>query len=231
MSEVKKLHEKHRDRVRNRFIRERSLENFEEHQVLELLLFYAVPRRDTNELAHRLINEYGSLYNLMNASPESIEKRCKVSKNTAVLISMIPSLTRKFLTSGNKELDQILAYSVACKYFGGLMVGQDYESFYMICLDLNKYVKKIVKISDGTRSQTPVVMEVIMEHAIMYGTTFVLIGHNHPSGNKLPSSTDLEATSVIQEALNYVNVKLLDHIIVCGDEFYSFAQNNCCNLG
>lgn len=227
----KNLHANHRGRVRSRFIKDGNLDSFEQHQVLELLLFYAVPRRDTNELAHRLINEYGSLYNLMNSKPEDIIKRCKVSEVTAVLISMIPHLSRKFLNSAwegnNPTLDN---YSDVATYFESLLIGKSNESFYMLCLDINKKLKKAIKISDGTSNSAPIYLEKVVSDALLYNSSFVIIGHNHPNGTPKPSSADITVTNRIVNVFEPLGIKVLDHIIVCGKTNYSFAQKGLCHL-
>ena len=226
------LHANHRKRVRARFIKDGNLDNFEEHQILELLLFYSVLRRDTNELAHKLLIEYGSLYNLMNARPEEIEKRCKVSQTTAVLISMIPHLCRRFLGSAldNNNLE-INSFNIAYEHLKSLLVGKQFESFYMLCLNLNKKLIKSVKISDGVTSSTPVYMEKIVADALLFNSSFIIIGHNHPNGNNRPSNADVEVTMKIVNALSHVNIKVLDHIIICGTEdSFSFAKKGLCNL-
>ncbi len=228
---TKNLHANHRQRVRARFIKDGNLDSFEPHQVLELLLFYAVPRRDTNELAHKLLNEYGSLYTLMNARPEDIVKRCKVSEQTAVLISMIPYVCRKFLGSAlDNEKICIDSFSLAHNYFESVLAGQPFESFYMLCLDLNKRLKKIVKISEGVTSSSPVYMEKVVGDALLHNASFVIIGHNHPNGSKRPSSADVDVTMKITNALLHVNIRVLDHIIICGDDCFSFARKGLCNL-
>ena len=225
------LHKNHRKRVRERFKKDNDLDSFEEHQVLELLLFYAIPRRDTNELAHKMINEFGSLYNLMNANPDEIEKRCKVSEQTSVLITMIPHICIKFLLSKiNSENIVINSFSIAKNYLEALLAGKPFESFYMMCLDMNKRLKKVVKISDGNSNSSPIYMEKVVGDAILYKSSFVIIGHNHPSGNQNPSNADLEVTRQIVNALLYVNIKVLDHIIICGETNFSFAKKNLCNL-
>ncbi len=227
----KNLHANHRKRVRARFIKDGNLDSFEEHQVLELLLFYCVPRRDTNELAHKLLNEYGSLYTLMNAKPEDIMKRCKVSETTAVLISMVPHLTRKFLSSGlHNDKPTINSFNIASSYFEAVLLGKPLESFYMLCLDLNKRLRKIVQISDGVINNTHIYMEKVVGDALLHNSSFVIIGHNHPNGNNRPSNADVEVTIKISNALSHVGIKVLDHIIVCGDNNFSFAKKGLCNL-
>ena len=225
------LHKNHRQRVRNRFIKDGNLDSFEQHQVLELLLFYAIPRRDTNEMAHKLLNEYGSLYTIMNAKPEDIVKRCKVSEQTAVLISMIPHVARKFLGSAlDGEKSCIDSFNKAYRYFEAVLSGQIFESFYMLCLDLNKRFKKLIKISDGISNSAPVYMEKVVGDALLHNSSFVIIGHNHPNGNNKPSSADVEVTMRITNALAHIDIKVLDHIIICGDEHFSFAKKGLCSL-
>lgn len=227
----KNIHNNHRQRVRARFIREGDLDTFEEHQVLEMLLFYAIPRKDTNELAHKLINEYGNLFTLMNAKPEDIMKRCKVSETTAVLISMIPYVCRKFLSSGlNSENPIIDNFNMAKSYFEAVLAGKRFESFYMICLDLNKRLKKVIKISDGVSNSAPIYIEKLVEDALLHNTSFLIVGHNHPSGTMKPSSADLEVTMKIISACNSINITVLDHIIVCGEDSFSFAKKGLCGL-
>ena len=228
----KNLHTNHRQRVRARFIRDGDLDSFEEHQVLEMLLFYAVPRKDTNELSHRLLNEYGSLFNLMNAKPEEIMKRCKISETTAVLISMIPFVCRKFLASGlDSDKPLISDFNIAKSYFEAALAGQPFESFYMICLDLNKKLKKVVKISDGVSNSAPIYIEKIISDALLYNSAFLIIGHNHPSGTPNPSIADLDVTMKIVNACMPLNIRILDHIIVCGEDSFSFAKKGLCGLG
>lgn len=227
----KNLHNNHRQRVRARFIREGDLDTFEEHQVLEMLLFYAIPRKDTNELAHKLINEYGNLFTLMNAKPQDIMKRCKVSETTAVLISMIPYVCRKFLSSGlNSENPIIDNFNIAKSYFEAVLAGKRFESFYMICLDLNKRLKKVVKISDGVSNSAPIYIEKVVEDALLHNSAFIIVGHNHPSGTMKPSGSDLEVTMKIISACNHINITVLDHIIICGEEAFSFAKKGFCGL-
>ncbi len=226
----KNIHVGHRERVRKRFLEEGSLDNFEYHQILELLLFYAIPRKDTNELAHKLINDYGSFHALLDASPEDIMKRCSVSESTAVLISIIPCIFKKYLKSKWTRNEVIGRPTVAYKYFQAMLIGQITESFYMLCLDINKRLIKSVKISDGNVTQSYIYVDRVVETALLHKSSFVIIGHNHPAGSMKPSSPDVNATIKIREALKNVNIALLDHIIICDDKYFSFAEKELCNL-
>ena len=132
-SKPKNLHSGHRERVRKRFIKEGSFDNFEYHQILEFILFYSIKQQDTNELAHKMLNEYGSFHALMDASPEDIMKRCKVSEVTAVLITMFPPIIKKYLQSKWTRNEIIDSPKLAYKYFESLLMGRGNESFYMLC--------------------------------------------------------------------------------------------------
>lgn len=228
--ENKNLHVDHRKRVRERFIKDGNLDSFEFHQIIELLLFFTVPRRDTNELAHKLINEYGSFHNLLNAKPEDLMRRCKVSETTAVMLSMIPHLSRRYLNSRwdkNVVIDNSI---ISSEYFASLLLGQPYESFYMLYLDIRKRLTKAVKISDGNNRESYIYVDKIVDYSLLHRACFVVMGHNHPSGTLKPSPADIRATEKVIEALKIINVRLLDHIIVCGENNYSFAEKKLLNL-
>lgn len=224
------IHKGHRQRVKARFIKDGNLDSFEYYQILELLLFYAYPMKDTNEIAHKLIEEYGSFHNLLNAKPEDIVKRCGVTENVAVLISMMPHIARRYLNSAWDKNVKIDSFSVASEYFNSMLAGESYESFCMLCLDANKRLKKAVKLSEGNVGGAHIYIENVIEKALLYKASFVIIGHNHPSGTMKPSKSDMEATMSIKNALYTIKVPVLDHIIVCGEQNYSFALNNLCNL-
>lgn len=229
---ISEVHKGHRKRVRARFIKDGNLDSFEYHQVLELLLFYAVPRKDTNVLAHRLLAEYGSFHALLNAKPEELMKRCSLPETAAVLITMIPHIARKYLNSSwTKDNSNVISsLGAANEYFNSILAGKPLESFYMLCLDINKRIKRCVKISDGSSNSTPVYIDNVVSDALLYKASFVIIGHNHPSGTLKPSANDVAVTQAIKNALEPIGIKVLDHIIVCGEENFSFARKGLCNL-
>lgn len=227
----KSFHAGHRERVRKRFINDGNLDSFEQHQVLELLLFYAIPRRDTNEIAHKILQEFGSLHTLMNAKPHDIMKRCKLSESTAVLISSIPHIARKFLNSAwQGEKIKMDNFSIVSSYLESLLVGIPFECFYILCLDTHKNLKKASKISDGNVNSSPVYIDRVVSEALLYNSSYVIIGHNHPGGMMKPSANDIEITHKIINAFAPLNIVVLDHIIVCGVGNYSFAKNSLCHM-
>ncbi len=224
----KKLHEGHRKRVKARYLAE-GMDAFEDHQVLEFLLFYSIQIRDTNELAHKLIKEFGTLAGLFEADPKDICKRCGVSENTAILISLIPSLSRRYFRGkwGNKP--QINSSSKAGEYAVSLFAGRTYEAFYVICLDSQNRVNYAALVHEGTINEAPVYPRLIVETSLRHQANGVILAHNHPGGSLKPSTADIEVTKKIYIALNAIGINVIDHVIVAGDKYFSFAENGYMN--
>ncbi|MEN6414630.1 MAG: DNA repair protein RadC [Veillonellales bacterium] len=223
MSET--MHEGHRKRVRARYLSE-GLDTFADHQVLEMLLFYAVPMKDTNELAHKMIGEFGSLAGLFEADPQDIRQRCGVSENTAILVSLIPSLTRRYFKGKWGEKPALSSSAKAGEYIVSLFAGRVYEAFYLVCLDAQNRVNCAAMVHEGTINEAPVYPRIIVETALRHQANSVVLAHNHPGGTQQPSAADKEVTKRIAAALGAIAIHVNDHIIVSGDQYFSFAENN-----
>ncbi|MBA1335388.1 MAG: UPF0758 family protein [Firmicutes bacterium] len=219
-----KLHEGHRKRVKDRYLAE-GLDAFEDHQVLEMLLFYCIPRKDTNELAHRMIREFGSLAGLFEADPKDISRRCGVSENTAILVSLIPSLARRYFKGKWGDKPVLNASSKAGEYCVSLFAGRTYEAFFAICLDAQKRVNYAALVQEGTLTEAPVYPRLIVEAALRHQASSVILAHNHPGGSMQPSKADVEVTGRITQALETISVNVVDHIIVAGERYFSFKEN------
>lgn len=222
---AEKLHEGHRRRIKARFLVE-GLDSFADHQVLEMLLFYCIPMKDTNELAHNMLQEFGSLAGLMEADPKDICTRCNVSENVAILVSIIPSLARRYFKGkwGDKP---VLTSSVkAGEYAKTLFVGRTYEAFYLICLDAQNRVNYAALAHEGTINEAPVYPRLIVEMALRHQANSVILAHNHPGGSIGPSSADIEVTRRVAATLEGISIQVADHIIVAGDQYFSFVENH-----
>ncbi len=219
----KKLHEGHRKRVKARYLAE-GLDAFEDHQVLELLLFYGIPLKDTNELAHKLISEFGSLAGLFEANPQEISQRCGVSENTGLLVSLIPSLARRYFKGkwGNKPT--LNSSSSAGEYTVSLFVGRTYEAFFVLCMDAQSRLNYAALVHEGTINEAPVYPRLIVEAALRHQANSVILAHNHPGGTLRPSDADVEVTKRIVVALEAISIQVADHIIVAGERYFSFAE-------
>ncbi len=219
----KKIHEGHRQRVKTRYLAE-GLDSFEDHQVLELLLFYCIPMKDTNELAHNMLREFGSLAGLFESDPKEISKRCNVSESTAILVSMIPSLSRKYFKGKWGDKPIINSSTKAGEYALSLFAGRTYEAFFVICLDSQNRVNSAALVHEGTINEAPVYPRIIVETALRHQANSVILAHNHPGGSLQPSKADIAVTKKISQALEAISIGVVDHIIVAGDKYFSFAE-------
>ncbi|MBF7096047.1 RadC family protein [Alkalibacter mobilis] len=220
----KNLHNGHRNRVKTRFLNE-GMDHFDDHQVLEMLLFYSIPRKDTNEIAHKMLKEFGSLATLFESSPEEISQRSGVSLNASILLSMIPSLSKRYSKArwGDKPL--LNSSSKAGEFAKTLFTGYIYEAFFIICLDTQNKVRHSALVHEGTINEAPVYPRLIVETALRHQANSIILSHNHPGGSLRPSRADIEVTDRISSALEPISIKVVDHIIVAGDSYYSFAEN------
>ena len=219
------LHSGHRARLKARFVRD-GLDSFEDHNALELLLFYAIPQRDTNELAHRLIAEFGSLSGVFDASVEALTHVPGVGENTAVLIRLMASLFAKYEQDKAKAVLPLLNTSQAAgEYFVSQFVGKTKEQFLAVCMTHKCRVLNQVVISEGTAFGTDINVRRIAEAAIQNGASYILLAHNHPAGVAAPSAADVDATRVIALALRALGIQVNDHIIVAGKDWFSMKSS------
>lgn len=217
------IHDEHRQR-RRRLFQENGLEVFADHEVLELLLFYAIPRKDTNPIAHRLMEHFGSLDRVLSATAEELCQVEGVGPSAALLITLLPQISRRAaLQSMEREviLNSVEAMGRYCLTLAGS--GRE-EAFYLICLDAKGKVLSRHRLGEGP-SGVSVNLRKVAEIALRSNAYAVVLTHNHPSGMALPSREDLLATQQIQQLLQNMGVILLDHIITADGDFVSLAEN------
>ena len=220
------LHIGHRDRVRRRFVNE-GIASFDDHIALEMLLYYSIPQKDTNELAHELLNHFGSLAGVFDASVESLESVKGVGRNTAVLIKLIPAMYSKYLESKCPKEKIILDSSEKSgEYFVSQLLCYANEVLVASFLDSQLCVKNTVVVSEGTSSKLAIPYRKIVNYALNYNTPNIIIAHNHPSGIAAPSTDDIDAVRQLNQTLNKLNLKLRDSIIVAGNNYYSMAEHS-----
>lgn len=219
------LHEGHREKMRDRFIRDKGFENFEDHQILELLLFYANARGDTNPLAHKLIDTFGTLKGVLEARPEQLMAVDGIGKQAATLISMVVPLTRVWYRCAMEVPDRIGNSREAEDYCLSILAGERTERFYVVSLNAKCKVLGRRKISEGSLSEVSAYPRMVMETALNYNAHSVLLCHNHPGGTCAPSPEDITSTIQLQRLLNGVGILVLDHIIVAGNRTYSMIQH------
>jgi DNA repair protein RadC len=217
------IHKHHRDRLKKRFLSE-GLKGFNDSQALELLLFYAYPQKDTNPIAHEFLNKYGSLSNLFEADYKDLQRVLGSTEHVAVLLTLIPQLYQKYMISKWSDRPKLSTVREAGEYCVSLYQGKKYEVLALLCFDLNKHLIATSYINEGIVTETIISPRKIVECAIRFQAVSVIMAHNHPGGTPEPSFADIEATRRISELLAGIGISLSDHIIISGNEFFSFAQ-------
>ena len=224
MGEKNTLHEKHRERLKEKFL-EFGLDGIEDHELVELLLFYAVPRQNTNETAHRLINEYGRLSDILEADIDNLTEIKGISKHSAALFKLILACINKYMSEQNDIVNAMLTPQNIDKYIKNLFYGHTNEVAYALLLDKECVVKKVKKLSIGTVNAAPLYPREVVKLAVNEKYPYMILAHNHPNGDAMPSQNDFKITKTIELALNFVEVRLVDHVIVSGDKVISLAKN------
>lgn len=218
------LHEGHRERLKERFRRE-GLDGFTDVQVLELLLFFCIPRRDTNPIAHELLARFGSLHQVLEAPVHELEKVEGIGQQASTLISLTRQLARSYGVS-QVSVDKILNTTSKCGgYLKPFFLGKRDETVYLLSLDAKCKALSCMEVGRGSVNSAGLSIRKIVETALSVNATSVVLAHNHPSGLALPSNEDVVTTRRVAMALNTVGILLADHIIVADDDFVSLAQS------
>jgi len=218
------IHSGHRERVREKYLKTGGLDAFADHEIIEFILYYCIPNGDVNPIAHRLLKEFGSLHNLMDASPQEISRRGGISMKGAILFTLFPVVYSRYESakwSGKKALD---TSRKAAAYLLSLFAGERNERMYLLCLDTQQKLIHAALLSTGTVDETTVYPRLVVAAALKYNASSVIVAHNHPSGNIIPSKGDISSTTTIINALATINVNVLDHIIIGGKDYYSFSE-------
>lgn len=219
----KNIHKGHRKRVKDNFLKN-GLDNFEDHQILELLLFYALPQRDTNELAHRLIGKFGSISAVFDAPVCELTK-FGLSDNTVALLKLIPDISRIYTVDKHDNDSKIIDVNNLSEYFKDRFIGRNVEFLYLLLIDTKGKEVYSGEISKGSINSTDVPTRKIVELSLLYNAKYVAIAHNHLSGFALPSKQDLVTTQNIYNALKLINVRLIDHIIIAENDSISLKDS------
>lgn len=218
------IHDGHREKMRQRFMTG-GLDAFADHEILELLLYYAIPRRDTNPIAHALMERYGSLPAVLAAPMEDLKRTEGIGESAAVLLHLVPQVCRRARLAQVGE-DQVLNSSErAGAYLLECFDGESREVIYQLCLDRKGKLLACKRLGEGRVASADLDVRRLVENAILTGASAVILAHNHPSGVALPSDGDYTATMRVRAALNAIGIELADHIIVADGDFVSMADS------
>ena len=212
------MHKDHRKHTKDRFLSE-GLDSFEPHNVLELLLFYSIPQKDTNETAHMLINRFGSLSAVFDAPYDDLLTVPGISEHSATLIKLIPAISRRYAMEKNSKVTKLSSIEDIGKYLVARYLGVTEETVLLLLLDNKFGLIDCVKVHEGSVNSSAITMRKLIETALFKRASMVVLAHNPPSGVALPSSDDLFTTQQVKRAFDLVEIGMLAHIIVAGDTF------------
>lgn len=218
------IHAGHRERMRRRFF-ETGLDSFEDHEVLEMLLFYTNAQKNTNEIAHRLLDRFGSIAAVLEADPAEMTAVEGVGEVSASLLAMIPHLARRYLHSDAAESGGALdSNKKVTDYFKHAFVGIRLEQVRIACLDDRLQVLRERVIAEGTPDCVPANVRKIVETAYQCNSTLVILAHNHPRGLCSASKEDIAVTTQLLDVLRGVGIQLLDSVIVADNHAISLFE-------
>lgn len=218
------MHEGHRERLKRRFLQE-GLDHFEEVQVLELLLFYAIARKDTEPIAYALLQQFGSLAGVMDAPVSALEQVPGVGSHAATLIHLSTALGRYYMVHRNSMEDVLTNVQQCGEYLTPRFFGLRDEAVCVLCLDSKSKVLACRILGHGSVNSAAVPIRKIVEFALSVNASSMVLAHNHPTGIALPSKEDIAVTRQLDIALDAVGIVLVDHIIVADGDFVSLLDS------
>lgn len=218
------IHDGHRERMKKRFLEE-GLDSFTQIQALELLLFYCIPQKDTNPLAHALLDRFGSLSQVLEAPVEELRKVPGVGAHTATFLHLITEAGRFYLVNRSSQESILPSLESCAEYMLPFFFGRKVETVFLLCLDAKCKVLCCKEIGEGSVNAAGISVRRVVETALNAGATTVVLAHNHPSGLALPSAEDIQTTRRVAMALSAVEIHLADHIVVADGDYVSMVQS------
>lgn len=217
------IHAGHRERLRKQYL-EFGADALHDHQLLELLLFYALPRRDTNPLAHALLTSFGSLNGVLNASTEELMQVGGLSENTAVLLSLTTQLHRRMALEQNARVS-FPSMEDAAEYLEPYFRHKHQEQVYLLSANQRNELLGCDLLANGGDHSVSIEPRSLAELALRHHASWVILAHSHPSGFAIPSQEDIAATRQCRDILQSLGITLRDHLIFADDDYLSMKQS------
>ena len=218
------IHKGHRERLRKKFQQSFDFENLEEHEILEMLLFYCYRQCNTNDIAHQLINKFGSINNVLTASYEELVQSKIIGKNPAISLKFFNSLN--IYLYNQKCDDDVDAFDIPSlmSFVKDTFYGLEYEIMKVYFTDSNYKIKSYMDVNEGTKNSLELKLKDITKAVLNNGCSYFFIAHNHPNTNSKPSDQDVILTRKVISHLREMDIHLLDHFIVGNDGITSMRQ-------
>ncbi len=213
----------HRKRLRQRFL-QGGIQALKDYEALELLLTYALPRRDTKPISKALIERFGSLRGVFEAEPEELLQVDGIGERTATFLKIIPALFELSLKEDILNKPVFNSPDRVVDYLKVSMGGAADEQFRVLFVDNQNRLIKEVTISEGTVDQAHVYPRKVLEKALNHRASGMILVHNHPGGKPTPSKADISLTNKLRELSTELNIRLLDHLVITRSGYFSFNQ-------
>ncbi len=223
--EVKPDYLGHRRRLRERF-QKNGVEGMHDYEALELLLTYAIPRKDVKPYAKDLIKRFGSLSGVLDAGQKELEEVAKIGPISAALIRLVKGVCGAYLADKMKNGDVLSSPQAVLDFARVRLAGLPHEAFLVIFLNAKNRVLEYKIIQEGTVDRAVIYPRRIVEEALAYHAASIIFVHNHPSGDFQPSPEDKQLTHSLVEAARTIDLRVLDHIIVGKEGYFSFVENH-----
>ncbi len=212
------VHQGHRGRLRQRFAKS-GMDDYEPHEILELMLTYPILRVDVNERAHALVERFGSLAAVLDAPLEELCTVPGIGAETALYLKMFPALFRRYAIDKADSGETMETMAKIGNYLQALYVGVTYERVYLLLFDNAMRLIDCCKISDGALNCVNITVRTMVEKALFGHAACVVMAHNHPRGLAIPSGNDFEVTDTVAQAFELLGIPLLEHIIVTENSY------------
>ena len=216
-------HADHRQRMKDRFL-ENGLDIFDEHQVIELLLFFGIPRRDTNVIAHRLIKRFGSLRDVLDAPYEELLTVDGIGEHAATLIKLSAELSRRYLLSESLDTERFDTVEKLGKFLINLFLGKRNEEVYLLTFNGKMEMLSCDKLADGLSNLVSFSVKPLIESAILTHASGIVLAHNHPGGIASPSGSDISLTDQLMYMCDQISIPLIEHFVVAGNSYYPIIK-------
>lgn len=217
------MHSGHRERVKQKFADCGEIA-FSDHELLEQLLFYSIPRQNTNDIAHRLIDRFGSLKAVTEAKLEELMTVEGVGRNTAILIKTSFAISTRSKQNTADKRTHFKSLNDIQRYFLNVFSNDSYESVYLLLLNHNFKYLDCKKLCDGDRDYSSIRMDEIVKAVINVNAKHIVLAHNHPNGSPRASNEDIDVTLKVQDCLKHIKVSLVDHFIIANGSVTSIIH-------
>ena len=214
----------HRQRVKDRF-RKEGLDGFEESHALELLLFYAIPRRDTKPVARRLLDKFGSLATVMEAPIEALQQVEGIGPGAATFLKLVHEMGGYYLKNRDQDVCILNDLNVCGDYLVKFFRGKRTESVWVLCLDAKCKLLACQQVAEGGVDCVSISPRSVMEVALNVNASSVILAHNHPGGYAKPSDSDVVTTRYLGKVLATMGLPLVDHFVVAEGDYISMRQS------